>query len=263
MKMVRTIVMAVMALLMLAPVAASLAAPAPPPAGAACRFILGFKALHDLIPTIVGDCRTDEYHNPQNGDGLQETVGGLLVWRKADNWTAFTDGTTTWINGPRGLQSRPNSERFIWEADAQPQPLTVQVFFSRHPQSDEDFTAVFPVNRTVVPEGQRVGTATLEALIAGPTAAEQAQGYFSELGGMLHGPSMCSGEDFILTIEDGLATVRFCREIASAGIGQDARVTVAIESTLRQFPTIQQVRLLTRDGHCLGDMSGLDLCLEP
>ena len=43
--------------------------------------------LHDLIPQVVGDCVTDEYHNPLNGDGLQESVSGLLVWRKADNWT--------------------------------------------------------------------------------------------------------------------------------------------------------------------------------
>ena len=43
--------------------------------------------------------------------------GGLLVWRKADNFTAFTDGGTTWVNGPNGLQSRPNGERFSWEND--------------------------------------------------------------------------------------------------------------------------------------------------
>jgi hypothetical protein len=82
----------------------------------ACGFQLGFKALHDLIPAIVGDCREDEHHNPDNGDGLQQTTNGLLVWRQADNWTAFTDGTTTWINGPEGLQARPNGERLPWES---------------------------------------------------------------------------------------------------------------------------------------------------
>jgi hypothetical protein len=88
-------------------------------AGAAdrgCRLQLGFRVLHDLIPDIVGDCLEDEHHNPLNGDALQRTTGGLLVWRKADNWTAFTDGATTWINGPFGLQSRPNDGRFPWEA---------------------------------------------------------------------------------------------------------------------------------------------------
>src|SRR4051794_26833082 len=55
-----------------------------------CEFALGFKALHDQIPDIVGDCVSDEAHNPDNGDAFQQTTGGLLVWRKADNWTAFT-----------------------------------------------------------------------------------------------------------------------------------------------------------------------------
>jgi len=81
---------------------------------------LGFKAFHDRIPDIVGNCRVNVHYNPENGDGLQETTGanstgGLLVWRKADNWTAFTDGARTWVNGPYGLQSRLNTERFRWE----------------------------------------------------------------------------------------------------------------------------------------------------
>jgi hypothetical protein len=87
-----------------------------------CVFSLGFKTLHDMIPDVVGSCLENEHHNPENGDGLQRTTGGLLVWRKADNWTAFTDGTTTWINGPLGLQSRPNGDRFPWEATPVPQP---------------------------------------------------------------------------------------------------------------------------------------------
>jgi len=39
------------------------------------------------------------------------------VWRRADNWTAFTDGYRTWLNGPRGVQLRLNVERYTWEAD--------------------------------------------------------------------------------------------------------------------------------------------------
>ena len=40
--------------------------------------------------------------------------------RKADNWTAFTDGYRTWINGPNGLEQRLNTERFEWEYDYAP-----------------------------------------------------------------------------------------------------------------------------------------------
>jgi peptidoglycan/xylan/chitin deacetylase (PgdA/CDA1 family) len=92
----------------------------PPGVSAACEFRLGFKTLRDQTPDIVGDCLVDEHHNPENGDGLQETTKGLLVWRKTDNFTAFTDGSRTWVNGPFGLQTRPNAERFDWETGATP-----------------------------------------------------------------------------------------------------------------------------------------------
>src|SRR4051794_35318918 len=92
----------------------SVAGAAPLEQAPACRFTLGFQALHDLIPDRVGDCQDDESHNPTNGDALQHTTawhgrGGLLVWRKCDNWTAFTDGATTWINGPGGVATRGNA----------------------------------------------------------------------------------------------------------------------------------------------------------
>ena len=85
-------------------------------AQAGCTFKLGFKALRDLIPDVVGNCLEDEHFNLSNGNAEQRTTGGLLVWRKADNWTAFTDGATTWILGPEGLADRPNAgPLFPWE----------------------------------------------------------------------------------------------------------------------------------------------------
>ncbi len=102
------------------------------PAGAQqppCRFVLGFATLRDLVGgDTVGECVEDEYFNLDNGNAEQHTTKGLLVWRKVDNFTAFTDGATSWINGPDGVQSRPNGERFAWEKDpitppaAAPQP---------------------------------------------------------------------------------------------------------------------------------------------
>ncbi|HEV7215144.1 MAG TPA: CAP domain-containing protein [Chloroflexota bacterium] len=87
-------------------------------AQAGCRFVLGFAALAHDLPSHVGGCADNENHNPQNGDALQRTsTGGLLVWRKADNWTAFTDGFHSWVNGPAGVQERLNSQRFSWEAN--------------------------------------------------------------------------------------------------------------------------------------------------
>src|SRR5581483_343326 len=83
-----------------------------------CSFKLGFATLRDLVGADkVGACLEDEHFNLDNGNSEQHTTGGLMVWRKADNFTAFTDGGTTWVNGPNGLQSRANSERFPWEND--------------------------------------------------------------------------------------------------------------------------------------------------
>jgi len=97
--------------------------PAVPVQAQNCQFVLGFATLHNLIPQIVGQCLENEHHNPTNGDGLQMTTNGLLVWRKADNFTAFTDGFRTWVNGPFGLQMRLNSQRFFWEAN--PEKLAI------------------------------------------------------------------------------------------------------------------------------------------
>ena len=86
-------------------------------AAADCQFVLGFATLRDIIGhDIVGECLESEHYGA-NGDSLQQTTGGLLVWRKADNWTAFTDGYRTWINGPYGLEQRFNIELLPWEAE--------------------------------------------------------------------------------------------------------------------------------------------------
>lgn len=77
-----------------------------------CEFVLGFKVLRELVgQEIIGECQENEQFS-DNGESTQETSGGLLVWRKVDNFTAFTDGHYTWINGPNGLHKRLNTERF-------------------------------------------------------------------------------------------------------------------------------------------------------
>lgn len=89
----------------------------PTPAASSCRFVLGFAALASALSQQVGRCTEDEQHDPVTGDAVQHTTGGLLVWRRVDNWTAFTDGYHTWVNGPHGIERRLNTERFAWEAN--------------------------------------------------------------------------------------------------------------------------------------------------
>ena len=92
-------------------------------AGPGCNYVLGFATLANMIPDQAGRCADNEFFNTSNGDEEQHTTtGGLLVWRKADNWTAFTDGYHTWINGPNGLEQRLNSDRFPWEPATSPTP---------------------------------------------------------------------------------------------------------------------------------------------
>lgn len=138
-------------------------------------------------------------------------------------------------------------------------PHDVQVFFSKSPESNADFTAVFPVMRMVGDAG--VATGALEELLRGPTPEEQAEGYYSDVGAMLVGESNCRGEPFSLRIDAGTATLKFCRMLRSAGIGQDARAEAALNATLLQFSTIQRVRILTPEGDCMFEMSGENRCL--
>jgi hypothetical protein len=150
-------------------------------------------------------------------------------------------------------------------------PLTV--FFSKSPDSENNLTVVFPVQR-VSPTAQ-VETFAVQLLIAGPTPEERAAGYYSELNALFNGASQCpsvgpvGGPDFTLRLNTkgttpaaGTATLKFCRATQSAGIGQDARVLAELRATLLQFATIKQVVILDVRGHCFGDLSGQDRCLR-
>lgn len=106
------------ALLMLALPVATYAAPD----GVPVRFQLGFATMASQVPDVVGTPIENEHHSA-NGDGLQLTTTGLMVWRKADNWTAFTNGSMTWVNGPYGVQERSNDARFPWEYDDRGQQI--------------------------------------------------------------------------------------------------------------------------------------------
>ncbi|MBV8085124.1 MAG: hypothetical protein JO247_09950, partial [Chloroflexi bacterium] len=51
-----------------------------------CQFASGFASLAQQIPQTVGTCLAQPSINPK-GDWSQATSAGLLVWRRADNWT--------------------------------------------------------------------------------------------------------------------------------------------------------------------------------
>jgi len=149
----------------------------------------------------------------------------------------------------------------------------VKIYFSKVPESYNDFSAVFPLDRTSPASG--VATFAIQQIIAGPTPSESSSGYFSELKKIMSGPSVCSNaastesSDFTLALdkkgsadEQGTATLKFCRVLSSPGVGTDARIQSEINATLKQFASIKKVAILTKDGHCFGDESGRDFCLH-
>jgi hypothetical protein len=139
-----------------------------------------------------------------------------------------------------------------------PTSIPISVYFSKHPDSDNDFTKVVAVERTSTTIG--VATAAMQQLLAGPTSEESSQGLFSEW--QLDGESTCGALGFSLTIEGTRAKVELCRNFVSDGAGDDARAKAEADATLTQFDNISEAVYVTKDGHCLFDQSGQDVCLK-
>jgi hypothetical protein len=202
--------------------------------------------------------------NRLTGAALLLALGPFLVLTGCDATTA-------------GQRPTPTAT-FAETATAAASPTTpggsgiqVKVFFSRHPETDSNPQAVFAVKRVSPTAG--VATYATQQLIAGPTASEKAQGYFTELTGSLTGSSNCSGADFQITLDThidphtgtasaqpGTALLKFCRATQLAGDLTGARIKAQLNATLTQFATIKRVQILTITGHCFDDASGQDNC---
>jgi hypothetical protein len=136
--------------------------------------------------------------------------------------------------------------------------IPVAVFFSKHPQSDNDPAAVFPVDRMAPDVG--VATYVIQQLLLGPNTKEASDGYFSTVR-VRNDVSNCDNKDFMLSITKMVATLRFCRTFDAVGVMSDGQAQQTINASLLQFPTIQTVIILNKDGNCQFDMSGENRCL--
>lgn len=146
-------------------------------------------------------------------------------------------------------------------------PYHVLVYFSKKPDSLNDPTKVFPVDRYSPTLG--VATYAIQQLIAGPTAAESGAGYWSEIHGKLSGSSNCGGADFKITLDhkgatpaSGYATLQFCRATSLPGDLSGAYIKSEITTSLKQFSNIKNVVILDAQGGCFDDLSGQNLCLK-
>lgn len=165
-------------------------------------------------------------------------------------------GSTATANGPSATAT---------SAAASPTSVTsipILVYFSKHPDSDNSVNAVFGVKRVSPTLG--VGTFAIQQLIAGPTAAEAAMGYYTELTASLSGTSNCGGPDFQYTIDNAThsGTLKFCRMTSLAGDLTGFRIQAEITKSLTQFPNVNKVIILNSTGHCFNDLSGADMCLH-
>lgn len=95
------------------------------------------------------------------------------------------------------------------------------------------------------------GPSTSDSSILGKTFGENSFIWFTSQ------TSNCGGNDFIISIAEKIATVQFCKPTAMAGDLSGSIVTDQITKTLKQFNTIEKVRVLNIAGDCLNDMSGL------
>jgi hypothetical protein len=144
---------------------------------------------------------------------------------------------------------------------SQPSGYLVQVYFSRHPDSDNRPAAIFPVQRTSPTLG--VATYAISQLLAGPSPAESSQGYFTPLQGALSGASICGGLDFTITLdrnrgilEAGAATLQFCRNVKGLGDSGSAMALNEITRTLTQFANLKKVVVIYKDGSCFDSLYG-------
>ncbi len=140
---------------------------------------------------------------------------------------------------------------------AAPRLHRIKVFLPKNPQQQSNVSHVEPVWRQT--RSSSVAQFAIEQVIAGPTRQERQQGFVSAI--TLSGESNC-GKDFTISISANVARLQFCKQVVSAGIGDDARAISSLDASLKQFSTVRSVVILDREGNCLGDMSGENRCLN-
>jgi hypothetical protein len=157
-----------------------------------------------------------------------------MVWRKADNWTAFTNGSITWINGPEGVQDRPNDVRFLWERESSPPappppPASARTYTPEVRSMDVESGGPGGVVRRLVVEidaewarvwGWRPARPTtvylfvggyhmvegLPAILGRPLSADQRQDYERNVAAFYTEDALTGGWAIVLNIANGMGT---------------------------------------------------------
>jgi germination protein M len=125
-------------------------------------------------------------------------------------------------------------------------PIALQVWFHRGEQ-------LFVATRTVEPT-PRIGTAAVDALLAGPTDAERLEGIQTQVP---------DGTELLgLSIENGIATVDLTSEFESGGGSASMSMRLAqVVFTLTQFPSVKGVQF-SLDGEPIDVLGGEGIVID-
>jgi hypothetical protein len=138
----------------------------------------------------------------------------------------------------------------------------IKVFFPKNPESYNDFSYSSPVYRCQ-PLSQNKYSYAMNQLTRGLRAGDISGGLFYAIKINMRATSLCpTNSNYRITKFDSILLIRFCKPIISNGVGDDARIINTVNQTMKQFSEIKKVVLLDQNWHCVGDMSGLDKCLD-
>lgn len=177
---------------------------------------------------------------------------GAYVYNQNNSKDTNTDAPTS-----SEQQTQPQQQPSNPQDIAKKYP--VSVYFSKHPDSDNDPSKTFAVARVSPDIG--VAKFAITELLKGPTALEQSQNFFSYVR-LRDEPSNCNNADFTISIANQVATLQFCRTFDHVGSVSDGQAESSIKATLLQFPTVKKVIILNKSGDCEFNLSGLNLCKE-
>jgi hypothetical protein len=132
---------------------------------------------------------------------------------------------------------------------------TIKVFFIKKSEIAPNPINLSFVERTT--DRKDIVTFAIDELIKGPNTSEQSQKIYSPI--VLSGMSNCGNGDFSAIVLDDKATIKFCKAVTTSN-AENTNIKEVIESTLKQFSSIQKVVILNSNNTCFGDTTGQDLC---
>ncbi len=186
--------------------------------------------------------------------------GGIILHHQSQPQPTSSNGGDSPVKAQKQTEQKKQGQSTTPElAPSEQLTYPVKVYFSKHPESDDNPSRTFAVARVAPDLG--VGNYAIADLLKGPTQDEAAQRYFSYTK-LRSDVSNCNGADFTLSISAGVATLQFCKTFDHIGSVSDGQAESEIKATLKQFSSVEKVIILNKNGDCEFNLSGLNLCKQ-